>query len=183
MKIFEMASQVDARDAARAYGMDVRERGLSLCPFHDDHEPSLKLDRRFYCFGCGACGDSVDFVSMYLGIPKKDAARKIIADFGLDGTEYKVRKMVSERERKQRRDDKVFRALSRTKFGLKRIMDENPPDREKMIASPQFFRAIGDIGEVEYLIELYSTMDDAERDRMADLIMKDIEAIDHRNFR
>ena len=36
-----------------------------LCPFHDDHNPSLNVDpeRQFYkCFSCGAGGDVFDFV-------------------------------------------------------------------------------------------------------------------------
>jgi DNA primase len=36
-----------------------------LCPFHDDHNPSLNVDpeRQFYkCFSCGAGGDIFDFV-------------------------------------------------------------------------------------------------------------------------
>ena len=40
--------------AAKDYGLDVGRHGMARCPFHDDHSPSLKLDDRFYCFGCGA---------------------------------------------------------------------------------------------------------------------------------
>ena len=37
----------------------------ALCPFHDDHNPSLELnpDRQSYkCWSCGAGGDIFDFV-------------------------------------------------------------------------------------------------------------------------
>ncbi|MBD9268378.1 MAG: DNA primase, partial [[Ruminococcus] torques] len=30
------------------------------CPFHNDRTPSMKVDSRFYCFGCGASGDVID---------------------------------------------------------------------------------------------------------------------------
>ena len=36
-----------------------------ICPFHDDKNPSLTVvpgSPRFYCFGCGASGDAIDFV-------------------------------------------------------------------------------------------------------------------------
>ena len=31
--------------------------------FHNDKTPSMKLDKRFHCFGCGADGDVIDFVA------------------------------------------------------------------------------------------------------------------------
>jgi DNA primase len=40
----------------------------SLCPFHDDQHPTLRIDsaaRSFKCYDCGASGDVVDFVRMY----------------------------------------------------------------------------------------------------------------------
>jgi DNA primase len=40
----------------------------SLCPFHNDHFPTLRLDpaaRSFKCHACGASGDVVDFVRMF----------------------------------------------------------------------------------------------------------------------
>ena len=40
---------VTAREAAERYGLTVNSRGMALCPFHDDHNPSLKLDERFHC--------------------------------------------------------------------------------------------------------------------------------------
>ena len=33
---------------------------MACCPFHSDKSPSMKLDERYYCFGCGATGDAVD---------------------------------------------------------------------------------------------------------------------------
>ena len=84
MKIFETVKQsVTARQAAKAYGLEVDVHGMALCPFHDDHHPSLKLDQRFYCFGCGASGDVIDFTARLFGISPKDATEKLAADFGI----------------------------------------------------------------------------------------------------
>lgn len=55
----------------------------AVCPFHNDKNPSMKLDRRFHCFGCQADGDAVDFVSRLFGLPSKEAAMKIADDFGI----------------------------------------------------------------------------------------------------
>ena len=56
---------------------------MALCPFHDEHSPSLKLSRGFHCFGCGAQGDVITFVSRLFGIPPGEAAQKLSADFGI----------------------------------------------------------------------------------------------------
>lgn len=69
--------------AAKDYGLDVGRHGMARCPFHDDHSPSLKLDDRFYCFGCGASGDVIDFTARYFGISLQSAAEKLCRDYGL----------------------------------------------------------------------------------------------------
>ena len=37
----------------------------------------------FFCFGCGASGDVIDFTARLFGISLKDAAEKLTADFGI----------------------------------------------------------------------------------------------------
>ncbi len=84
MKIFETVKQsVTSRQAAKAYGLEVDVHGMALCPFHDDHYPSLKLGERFYCFGCGASGDVIDFTARLFCLSLKDAAQKLAEDFGI----------------------------------------------------------------------------------------------------
>ena len=52
MNIFETVKQsVTTRQAAERYGIRVERNGMCRCPFHDDSTPSMKLDRRYYCFG------------------------------------------------------------------------------------------------------------------------------------
>ena len=83
MTIYEKAkSLVTAREAAEHYGLSVSSRGMALCPFHDDHNPSMKLDERFHCFGCGEDGDVIDFTAKYFNLTLREAAQKLIEDFG-----------------------------------------------------------------------------------------------------
>ena len=64
MNVFEAVKQsVTTRQAAEHFGIRVGRNGMCRCPFHDDKNPSMKADRRFHCFGCGADGDVIDFVS------------------------------------------------------------------------------------------------------------------------
>lgn len=76
-------SYVTAKEVAIHYGFQPNHSDLICCPFHNDKHPSMKVDRRFYCFSCGAQGDAIDFVSRYFGIGLKEAAEKILSDFGI----------------------------------------------------------------------------------------------------
>ena len=75
-------SLVTVREAAEHYGLTVNRHGMALCPFHDDHNPSMKLDERFHCFGCGADGDVVDFTARLFDMAPYYAAEKLAEDFG-----------------------------------------------------------------------------------------------------
>ena len=75
-------SLVSAREAAEHYGLTVNRHGMALCPFHDDHNPSMKLDDRFHCFGCGEDGDVIDFTAKYFTLSLPEAAEKLVRDFG-----------------------------------------------------------------------------------------------------
>ena len=75
MHLFEAVKQsVTTRQAAERYGLNVNRNGMAVCPFHRDRHPSMKVDCRYYCFGCGATGDVIDFVSLLHGISVKEAA-------------------------------------------------------------------------------------------------------------
>lgn len=65
MRIFEIVKEnVNLREAAELYGIDVNRYGKALCPFHNDRHPSLYVaDDHYYCFACGEHGDVIDFVS------------------------------------------------------------------------------------------------------------------------
>ncbi len=84
MNVFEAVKQsVTTRQAAERYGIKVNRNGMCVCPFHNDKNPSMKVDRRFYCFGCGATGDVIDFVSRLHGISSKEAALMLAQDFSI----------------------------------------------------------------------------------------------------
>ena len=52
-------------------------------PLHDDKNPSMKVDRRFHCFGCQTDGDVIDFVSRLENISLKEAALMLAQDFSI----------------------------------------------------------------------------------------------------
>ncbi len=84
MNIFKSVKEaVSVMDAASFYGIKINRSGLCNCPFHNDKTPSMKVDIRFYCFGCGATGDVIDFVGKLFGLPPLEAAKKIASDFNV----------------------------------------------------------------------------------------------------
>ena len=84
MDLFKAVKEtVTARQAAELYGLKIAENGMARCPFHDDHTPSLKLDKRYYCFGCHATGDAIDFVSANLQLSPLEAAKRLATDFNI----------------------------------------------------------------------------------------------------
>ena len=61
----------------------------ALCPFHGEKTPSFTIntDKNFYyCFGCQATGDAIDFVREYRGISFTEAVEELSSFVG--GMEY-----------------------------------------------------------------------------------------------
>jgi len=58
----------------------------ALCPFHDDHNPSLELNperQSFKCWSCGAGGDVFDFVQNYEHVEFPEALRMLADRAGI----------------------------------------------------------------------------------------------------
>ena len=84
LNIFQRVKQsVTTRQAASFYGLKVGRNDMCLCPFHDDRNPSMKVDARFHCFACNADGDVIDFVSRLFNCSLYEAATKLAADFNI----------------------------------------------------------------------------------------------------
>ena len=82
--VFEAVKQsVTTRQAAEHYGIRIGRNGMACCPFHDDKHPSMKVDRRFHCFGCQADGDVIDFTAKLYALGSKEAALKLAEDLSV----------------------------------------------------------------------------------------------------
>ena len=78
-------SAITVRQVGEMYGMEPDRHGMVCCPFHSDSDPSMKLnDTYYYCFGCGANGDAIDLTAKLFDLNPRQAAEKLIHDFGLD---------------------------------------------------------------------------------------------------
>ena len=115
MNVFEAVKQsVTTRQAAEHYGIRVNRNGMACCPFHNDKTPSMKLDKRFHCFGCGADGDVIDFVAALYGLGKKEAAAQLASDFGLAYEDWKPPGRARKPKPRQKSPEEQFREAKST---------------------------------------------------------------------
>ena len=159
--VFEAVKQsVSTRDAAAFYGIEVKRNGMACCPFHDDKNPSMKVDQRFHCFGCGEDGDVIDFTAKLFDLSSKEAAEKLAQDFGLiyDSQAPPRRRYVRQKNEAQKfREDRqrCYRVLSDYYYLLKKWEADNSPRTPEEEPHPRFVEAIQKKTYVEYLLDLF----------------------------
>ena len=159
MNIFETVKQsVTTRQAAERYGIRVERNGMCRCPFHDDSTPSMKLDRRYYCFGCGTTGDVIDFVSQLRGIGSKEAAILLAQDFAIP---YEDSAGKTNRPRQQNTDEQNYqhmeRYCSRVLLDYDQLLcrwkEDYAPQTPENGYHPRFVEALQKLSLVEYLLD------------------------------
>ena len=193
MNLFEtVRTNVKAIDVVLMTGFQPNRSKMICCPFHNDKHPSMKVDRRYFCFGCGAKGDAVDFVANYYGLSLKEAAEKIASDFALtyDNTRYSegVRKPIAAKRSEYQiwaeKKRELFAYLSRLQEQLREMkMKYAPKDREDSEWSPLFVLAAKEFAYVDYLYDY--CMFEATEDELKlkiDEITKEMEKIEKRMY-
>ena len=160
--VFEMVKQfVTVREAAERYGIEVKRGGMVCCPFHDDKNPSMKLNEEyFYCFGCGATGDVIDLTARLYNLSPKEVAEKLVQDFGLiyDSQAPPRRNYVRQKTEAQKfREDRqrCYRVLSDYYYLLKKWEADRSPRTPEEEPHPRFVEAIQKKPYVEYLLDLF----------------------------
>ena len=193
MNLFEtVRTNVKAVDVVLMAGFQPNRSKMICCPFHNDKHPSMKVDRRYFCFGCGVKGAAVDFVANYYGLSLKEAAEKIISDFGLtyNNTGYAegVRKPIAAKRSEYQiwaeKKQELFAHLSRLHEQLREMkMRYAPKDREDSEWSPIFVMAAKELTYVEYLYD-YCMFEATEEElkRKIDEITKEMEKIEKRMY-
>lgn len=170
MSVFDTVKEnVTARQVFEYYGIRVNRYGMCCCPFHSDKHPSMKVDTRYYCFGCGEKGDAVDFVSKYFGLGLKDAAIKICDDFHFSYDESyhaPAKKVAHEKSlllKFEESEKYVFRVLSDYLHLLKRWKTKYAPKDENSEWHPYFCEALKETDHVEYMLDILLTGDISDR--------------------
>lgn len=160
MNVFEAVKPaVTTKQVAEMYGIAVKRNGMARCPFHNDKNPSMKVDRRFHCFGCQADGDAIDFVAKLFGLPVRDAAVKLAEDFGIS---YDNKKRVSIRPRireptqeqiYQKDETYCYRVLT-DYFHLLKVWEMQYAPQQAEEWHPLFVEALQRKSYIEYQIDI-----------------------------
>jgi DNA primase len=101
-----LKARLDIVDVVGSY-IELKRAGSSFkapCPFHDEKSPSFTVNpsrQKYHCFGCGAGGDSINFVMEYEKLSYPEAIEKLAAstNFTLhytDNTQQKKRSTLLE---------------------------------------------------------------------------------------
>lgn len=165
LNIFEAVKQsVTTSQAAEHYGIRVSRNGMACCPFHKDRTPSMKVDERYYCFGCGATGDVIDFVASFHNLGKKDAAVKLVQDFGIDYDVERYKKItlpakravpkLSFEQRYEQAKTRCIRVLLDYRCLLRSWKDRYAPKMEDKNWHPLFCEALQESSHIEYLLDV-----------------------------
>lgn len=79
-----LKARLDIVDVVGSY-IELKRAGASFkapCPFHDEKSPSFVVNparQKYHCFGCGAGGDSINFVMEYEKLSYPEAIEKLAA--------------------------------------------------------------------------------------------------------
>jgi len=170
MTIYEAVKHViHVPDAAARYGLDVSRNGMARCPFHNDRNPSMKLnDDYFFCFGCGERGDVIDLTAGLYGMNKAEAVHKLAEDFGVGcdiamGDLAELQKMRLDKEREQDEERQVFLLLTERLYTLRDGIVRFAPKSADEDLDPRFVEACHDLAWVEYLVDVLCTGDEREK--------------------
>ena len=159
--VFEAVKQsVTVREAAQMYGIEVNRSGMACCPFHDDKNPSMKLNEEyFYCFGCGATGDVIDLTARLYNLSPKEAAEKLAQDFGLiyDGQAPPRRyvRQKTETQKFQENRDHAFRVLADYFHLLRKWETGYTPKTPEAPMHPRFLEAVQQKDYIGYLLDSF----------------------------
>ena len=160
--VFEAVKQsVTVREAAERYGIEVKRGGMACCPFHDDKNPSMKLNEEyFYCFGCGATGDVIDLTARLYNLSPKEAAEKLVQDFGLiyDSQAPPRRRYVrlkTEAQKFQENRDHAFLVLANYFHLLRKWEAGYTPKTPEEPMHPRFLEAVQQKDYIGYLLDSF----------------------------
>ena len=84
-------ARISIADVVRRY-VDLKPvsgRWMGACPFHQETKPSMSVNDEegfFYCFGCQASGDVLDFYARINGLEFREALEQLAAEAGVELT-------------------------------------------------------------------------------------------------
>ncbi|MFR7766532.1 MAG: CHC2 zinc finger domain-containing protein [Lachnospiraceae bacterium] len=125
--ISELLDKNDIVDVISSY-IDVKPKGRgywALCPFHNDRNPSLSINREgqyFHCFVCGVGGNAIRFIMKYESCSFMEAVETLAKRAGLEVRQK--RRNDAAYERKKGKTDSLRRLPRSRAFYHASLMSE-----------------------------------------------------------
>ncbi len=142
--INKIRSNVNIVDVISSY-VSLTQKGrnfFGICPFHDDHNPSMSVspEKQIYtCFSCGASGNVFNFIQDYENISFVEAVQKLALQAGIDlgiSVQTKKTKSLSKEHQILNLTQMYYKNNILTEYGLEAIkylkerdIDEKTIDR------------------------------------------------------
>lgn len=180
VSIFEIAKEhISVREAAEYYGVKVNRNGMCSCLFHQEHRPSMKLNKDyFYCFGCGVSGDVVKFTAKLFDVGNYEAAKKLISDFGLDmetSKEVSIQKKLQYQKEKKLKQDESYcqKVVTDYLHLLQKWKKDYVPMISEEIWDERFLEVCRMLEYVEYLADMLTFGEAKQRVELTEKLFKD----------
>ena len=189
MNVFQAVKQsLTTRQVAEAYGFQVKRSGMMLCPFHKDKNPSMKVDKRFHCFGCGEDGDVIHFSAKLFALGLRDAAIKLADDFSISyennwgraSPKEPMKVKMIQIKQKQQEEKEYYQILSEYFHILKEWKNIYAPKSENEEWHPFFMEALEKSSYVEYLLDIFLFGNSWEKEEMIQVYGEEVKKIGER---
>jgi DNA primase len=102
---------------------------VGLCPFHDDHRPSMYVNpvkQIFKCFACGAGGDVFKFVQMRENLTFPQAIQRLAERVGI-----KVQPIKAQKDKGRQSEDVDPNKLAKVNAWAAKHFQQNLHDKQK----------------------------------------------------
>ena len=153
--LFEIVKlNLTTRQAAENYGFQSNRSSMICCPFHTDRNPSMKVDSRFHCFGCGADGDVFDFAAKLFQLSLRQVAEKLAADFGLSTTDDFPRIRYKLVEKPSSQKERLYKILCIYRSLLAHWRITYAPQIPEEALHPYFVASLHYASRVQYLLDI-----------------------------
>ena len=118
-KINEIRESADIVDIIKNYiPLELKGKNyFGVCPFHQDHSPSMSVSKEkqmYKCFSCGAAGNVFTFVSNYENITFIEAVVKVAGILGISVGDYTTTKPKEKYEREYNAMDLALKFYQNT---------------------------------------------------------------------
>lgn len=146
-------------EVVRRYGIEINRAGFCRCPFHNEKTASMKIyPTSFFCYGCGAGGDVIDFVRLYEHSDFKTAFRMLGGDFTGQSNKnvLSAYKRLADKRTKERQKARKAQALDDSRAMLEayrnalNLIPADSPLRAALLAQYQNEQFNNEMLEEEY---------------------------------